>query len=85
LQVLPGLILDAESLFAKVPKSGTSKKAFVVDAVKRGLSVAAFFGAKDVQPTVVQDQIVVAAGELTDAVVAGFNRANLFGAVAPQA
>jgi len=85
LQVLPGLIVDAESLFRSTPKSGPSKKGYVLDAIKRGLGVASFFGVQELQPAETQAQILTAAGEITDAVVGGLNNAKLLGAAAPQA
>jgi len=85
LQVLPGLIVDAETLFASTPKSGAQKKAAVLDAIKHGLHVASFFGVKELQAPETQHQILSAADALTDAVVGGLNHKGLLGADTPQA
>ena len=84
LQVLPGLIMDAETFFAGQPKSGPQKKAAVLDAIKHGLHIASFFGVKELQPQETKDQILTAAGAITDAVVGGLNNGKLLGAAAPQ-
>jgi hypothetical protein len=85
LQVLPGLIMDAEALFMQKPNSGPQKKAAVLDAIKHGLHIASFFGVKELQPQETKDQILTAAGSITDAVVGGLNNGNLLGHAAPQA
>ena len=85
LQVLPGLIMDAETFFAAQPKSGPQKKAAVLDAIKHGLHIASFFGVKELQAPETQQTIMTAADVITDTVVGSFNRSKLLGAAAPPA
>ncbi len=78
LQTLPGLVLDVESLFLSKSKAGPEKKAYVVDVVKRSVELAEKFGVQALQEPGLRDQIVLVAGELTDAIVGGFNGAGVF-------
>jgi len=83
LQVVPGLILDAEKLYVDRKGSGPEKKAWVLDAIRRGLDVAQHFGVKALAEPGVKDQALGAAGEITDAVVGGLNAAGVLKAAAP--
>ena len=78
LQTLPGLVLDVEALFASKSKAGPEKKKYVLDVVKRGTELAQKFGVQAFQDEAVRGTVVLVAGELTDAIVGGFNGAGAF-------
>lgn len=78
LQTLPGLVLDVEALFLRKSKAGAEKKAYVVDVVKRGVELAEKFGVQAFQDPTLKALAVTVAGELVDAIVLGFNKAEAF-------